>query len=656
MVAIFIAVTGSVFINENVIFQKTNDITVTHAKWLASFVIDLKPFNMFLDKLSEDISTAMLTSNTVLHKFKGKNMTEFSTTLLALQKEVAYLNETRNFICEGIKEYRLLPRRERRSLIPIIGEALSWAFGLISEKDLTNIRKNINNLAENQQRIMHVVHESISILNMSRIEISENRHAIMGLVTSVLRLDKKLENLVNELQRQISENKHFTEMYLKLDLIIGEIKDMVQNAMFYLEHLQTQLNFLALGKLNPSCLSPKNLLHLLTEIKSHLPSSLSLISDPKTNLWLYYKQLQTSALLFDDKIVVVIKIPLLQVNNQYEIWKVFNLPIIIRSLDGDQNAQGMVATYRIESSGLMINKAKTKYALLNQVELAVCSEPTVNYCNVQSPIFPVNLAKLCIVHLFLQKTEMVRKYCESIVMMNTRLPFAIKLMNFLWGVVSQTELTFSIVCNNDQSITKITKPPIDILRVGAECIASNDFFTLTSSYVHTSDFEVVNEDLNLLRSINISQINVLSPLEIKYPNFSKITLPDSLNSIEQISMKNLISELDNFQPIVKETEKWPKWVYFCIGVTVISLVTCCICIYRKYGSKIKEACCCLFKNCQLESTVLTKPDQGTQPGVSTDVEGQTSVPDGQEPTAPTGRSIYPALFPGACHQSENTRL
>ena len=55
----------------------------------------------------------------------------------------------------------------------------------------------------------------------------------MELITSLLRLDKKLENLVSELQRQISENKYFTEMHLKLDLITGEIKDKVQNAVLF---------------------------------------------------------------------------------------------------------------------------------------------------------------------------------------------------------------------------------------------------------------------------------------------------------------------------------------------------------------------------------------------------------------------------------------
>ena len=148
------------------------------------------------------------------------------------------------------------------------------------------------------------------------IEIAENRQAIMDLVESVFKIDEKFEKLVGEIQGQISENKYFLEMYLKLEIIINEIKEMIQNAMFYLEQLQTQLNFLSLGKLTPSCLSPANLLLLLTEIKRQLPSTLSLFSEPKTDLWLFYQRLQTSALLFEDKIVVIIKIPLLQVNNQ----------------------------------------------------------------------------------------------------------------------------------------------------------------------------------------------------------------------------------------------------------------------------------------------------------------------------------------------------
>lgn len=84
LVLIFYGATGSVFFNENVIFQKTNDITVTNAKWLASFVINLEPFNRFLAKLDEDIRLAMLTAGRIMMSYNKEDQREFRTTLSAL--------------------------------------------------------------------------------------------------------------------------------------------------------------------------------------------------------------------------------------------------------------------------------------------------------------------------------------------------------------------------------------------------------------------------------------------------------------------------------------------------------------------------------------------------------------------------------------------
>ena len=80
---------------------------------------------------------------------------------------------------------------------------------------------------------MHTVHESISVLNMSRIKIAENRQSIIELVSSVLWLHEKLEHLVSGKRMQIDENKLFVEIYLKLDRVVSEIQDMIQNAMFH---------------------------------------------------------------------------------------------------------------------------------------------------------------------------------------------------------------------------------------------------------------------------------------------------------------------------------------------------------------------------------------------------------------------------------------
>ena len=71
---------------------------------------------------------------------------------------------------------------------------------------------------------------------MSPVEIAENRQVILELGESLHALDNKVELLVSEVKKEMYSTRYFLEMYLKLDLIITEIKEMLPNAMFYLEH------------------------------------------------------------------------------------------------------------------------------------------------------------------------------------------------------------------------------------------------------------------------------------------------------------------------------------------------------------------------------------------------------------------------------------
>ena len=173
-----------------------------------------------------------------------------------------------------------------------------------------------------------------------------------------------LATIADALQKQIHESKYFLEMYLQLDLIINELKDMLQNGLFYLKNL-TQLNFLNLGRLSVSSTSPRNLRQLLSEIKSKLPTTLSLIGDPAKDLFLFYRQLASSALPENDRIIIVLSIPVLHTSNQFvEIFKAHGLPLTIRQVKTDNDhAPDMIATYDLEAHGLMIDQGRTKYAL-----------------------------------------------------------------------------------------------------------------------------------------------------------------------------------------------------------------------------------------------------------------------------------------------------
>ena len=55
-----LGMTEALVINENVVFHKENDVTITRSKWLFTFVIDLNPYRNFLMKLAIDVENAAI--------------------------------------------------------------------------------------------------------------------------------------------------------------------------------------------------------------------------------------------------------------------------------------------------------------------------------------------------------------------------------------------------------------------------------------------------------------------------------------------------------------------------------------------------------------------------------------------------------------------
>ena len=134
---------------------------------------------------------------------------------------------------------------------------MGYLFGTNKDGDIKAIQRNIKRLAQNQEEIAHVVDESISVINISRIELAENRHSLGQITASLVQLDSKLDNVTQLLEKQIIEVEYFVQMYLQLESIIEEIRRTIRQASFYMEHLQLQLNMLSLGHLSPFVISPR---------------------------------------------------------------------------------------------------------------------------------------------------------------------------------------------------------------------------------------------------------------------------------------------------------------------------------------------------------------------------------------------------------------
>ena len=80
---------------------------------------------------------------------------------------VALLNDQHTLV-ENYIELHAIHTKMKRSLIPIIGKGIRSLFGTATESDFNTIHSSVSRLANGED-------ENISVINITRIEMSENR-------------------------------------------------------------------------------------------------------------------------------------------------------------------------------------------------------------------------------------------------------------------------------------------------------------------------------------------------------------------------------------------------------------------------------------------------------------------------------------------------
>ena len=564
-------VTGTIEIRDSVIFNKISEITVTRSHWRVSVVLDLHAYDNITNEFVAGLNEAARLINNAEVRFAAQESTKiYATHFQDLGKEVAFLYATRRNMRDLFTEYKTL-KRSKRAIIPGVGQLLSFMFGTVSSEDLEDIRENINILQENQETVTHVVEKTLSVLNASQLEVSQNRDRLNALYRTMKQIDEQLIQIDNE-ERQLET---FLNLYLQIKNLLENVKGLLREIEEIFQNFKLQINFLAQGSLNPIIIKPYQLKKILLQIKKRLPPTLYLPADTHSELMEYYKFLKCSATLMDNKIIVLIPIPLLDTNGKFDIFMANSLPVPskLNPSSTDKNSVGtMVAEFELESTAIAVNTARTKYALLDMETVKQCARPITGWCEMKTATFPMNVAQFCITGIFMNNQPRIQHTCTTIVKPRAIFPQAIHIATGIWAIVTVENLTFTITCQSNSvkgPKTLLISPPIGIIDLQKSCSASNDFMTLNAYFGPESKFYVEQDILGSLSKLNLSKSKIWEPLQEEHGPIETIEFPPELERIKQINMGQLIDSLHS-QKKLKEMQKLvPTWVYYVAGITVL---------------------------------------------------------------------------------------
>jgi len=396
----------------------------------------------------------------------------------------------------------------------------------------------------------------------------------------VSELDNKIQNVSKILLNRIVILEDFIEIYSKLNLIIGELKQVTQQAALYLEHLILELNMMSLCHLSPSAVTPIKLRRILKEIQSKLPYSLELPRNIERDLWYYYKFLTTATVLDGDKIYVIVSIPLLDQKGKYRLYKIYNLPIPMIPSKKDRFPI-MVARYQLESKAIAVSLDQSHYVILTDDEIQKCANPSVNFCQLMRASYPMASSNLCVTSLFWKNR--VKQNCPVIVQTNVIFPLAEYIENGHWIIATDKKIDFKVVCKSPKKYNYLTtiRPPLSVLKLNASCSASaiHSKLVLLPYYMETSNITISNKLLDISR---IEIPKVWQPFQKAMINMSKTKIPKRLEEIKQISMDKLIDEIRSVDKVTVEDNPIPMWTYLIDTVAIILVIGIIIIIYKRF--------------------------------------------------------------------------
>ena len=580
LLAITSCSTALLLTRQSVLFEKVSEVTVSRSSWKATLIIDLKPYQNMLDTSLEYLTDiAQVTYDTILNH-GDPSRPKFTRTFSTLNEQLNHLKITRQRLEDMFDGFKAFRRRKKRAIIPGVSKLFSWAFGFVDEDQLSDIRKAIRGMADNQMRMKHIVKEGLTFLNMTRVQVIENRKKINSLNQDIGEIYEALEMISNKSRQGIEEVQQFLNIYIRLQSINDNARTLMADIQHFMDDLLTKVNVLAIGQATPSIIRPIQLKQLLRDIQKQLPKHLKLHVDANSDIWEFYKDVPCMSTFEADQIFIIMNIPLINAADSYNIFRIYNMAVPNALMYNNKKKASkrnthMTARFDLEARSIGVNKEETKYVILNEKESQNCAQSNIAYCQFSSPIYSMNVNKYCVIALFKNKKNKISELCKTMVFPNDILPRAEHVSQGIWAISTFETIVFTISCDNGRVYKKKIKSPLDLVKLEPNCVASSDYIILPPYYEFKSSVELFAEDIISTAKIawNNQSFDIWQPLYKIHPDFNQHWNLSILDDIPQLDMNSLMKSLDEMKPItLKESGTFNIWMLITGSIIALILI------------------------------------------------------------------------------------
>ena len=184
-----------------------------------------------------------------------------------------------------------LNKHTKRSLLPFLGDALSWLNRTAMTKDIRDIKRRVNQLVETQTQQQDTLVHVISILNLTRYATQVNRQHINVVTEAVQRTHNNVTTLFS-ITSLIYTCIHYQQVLLHIQSILANLRDSLYYMRQIAMHAMDYTDAATTGILSPHVLPVEDLREMLMHVEVELPSTIHLLVSLDDTLH-FYRYLHT---------------------------------------------------------------------------------------------------------------------------------------------------------------------------------------------------------------------------------------------------------------------------------------------------------------------------------------------------------------------------
>ena len=222
------------------------------------------------------------------------------------------------------------------------------------------MKQDVMRLYDNQISPSKALNDVISIANILRGLINENILKINQIISTITFLNDMMHSIMNQL-RPLFSARRFLLLHMEMLKHHARVRSLLGQMQTDTAQIKEYLKIHIMGKLTPSITDPVHLRQELLQINKQLPARLSLPEEPHGNVWHYYRFLTVNPIIHGGKLVLVIRIPLTDLDPIMNLHKIYNLPIYNHHI-------GKSLQYLLEGTNRAITKDNKYAAILSDTE------------------------------------------------------------------------------------------------------------------------------------------------------------------------------------------------------------------------------------------------------------------------------------------------